>query len=183
MVVSIVFETHSWSEDNAQARASGWNHSRLSPEGQRLAVELGDRRRDDGIDTVFTSDLQRAVETAEVAFAGLSVPILHDWRLRECNYGDSNGMPAVEFHQDKSRYAVDPYPGGESWAVAVKRVDWFMNDLARYCDGQRVLVIGHVATFWGIVQYFDGTPVTDLIDSGFDWKLGWEFELPGPAAQ
>lgn len=48
MTVSIVFETHSWSEDNDNGRASGWNHSSLSPKGRALAAELGDRRRDDG---------------------------------------------------------------------------------------------------------------------------------------
>ena len=83
MVVNIVFETHSWSEDNDNGRASGWNHSRLSPKGRALAAELGDRRRNDGISAVFTSDLRRAVETAEIAFASTELPILHDWRLRE----------------------------------------------------------------------------------------------------
>lgn len=180
MAVSIVFETHSWSEDNVQARASGWNHSRLSPEGQRLAVELGDRRRNDGIDAVFTSDLRRAVETADIAFVGSAVPILHDWRLRECNYGTGNGMPTAELHHDKSLYIADTYPDGESWTTAVERVGWFLDDLARYSAGQRVLVIGHVATYWGIVHRLDQVPVTNLIAAGFDWKLGWEFELSTP---
>ena len=95
MVVRIVFETHSWSEDNDEGRASGWHHSRLSPKGRALAAELGERRRNDGIRAVFTSDLRRAVETAEIAFADTGVPILHDWRLRECNYGTGNGMPWI----------------------------------------------------------------------------------------
>lgn len=178
MTVSIVFETHSWSDDNDRGLASGWNHSRLAPEGRRLAGELGHRRSSDGIDVVFTSDLRRAVETAEIAFATSAVPILHDWRLRECNYGDGNGMPAAELHQDKSRYANNPYPGGESWATAIERTGWFLNDLSRYSKGQRVLIIGHIATFWGIAHALDATPVDELISSGFDWRLGWEFELP-----
>jgi hypothetical protein len=45
---------------------------------------VGDRRIHDGIDTVFMSDLHRAVETVEIAFAGSPVPLLNDWRLREC---------------------------------------------------------------------------------------------------
>ena len=96
--MSIVSETHSWSEDNDNRRASGWNHSRLSPKGRALAAELGNRRQNDSIAAAFTSDLRRAVETAEIAFADTDVPILHDWRLRECNYGTGNGMPAVELH-------------------------------------------------------------------------------------
>ncbi|WP_220182978.1 histidine phosphatase family protein [Sphaerisporangium album] len=57
MSVEIVFETHSWSEDNDRGIATGWRHGRLSERGRRLAVELGDRRREDGLTAVFTSDL------------------------------------------------------------------------------------------------------------------------------
>ncbi len=112
MSVQIVFETHSWSEDNDRGIATGWNHGALSPEGQKLAGELGARRRDDGIEVVFTSDLHRAVETAEIAFAGTAVPILKDWRLRECNYGTGNGMPASELHRYKARHVTTAYPAG-----------------------------------------------------------------------
>lgn len=179
MSTEIVFETHSWSEDNDRGIATGWNHGALSPEGQRLAGDLGSRRRDDGIDLVFTSDLHRAVETAEIAFAGTAVPILKDWRLRECNYGTGNGMPAAELHRDKSRYATTAYPRGESWSTAIARVGWFLDDIARYAEGQRILVIGHVATYWGIVHRLHGTSAERLIADGFTWQLGWEFELRG----
>ena len=85
LAIQIVFETHSWSEDNEAGLASGWRHSRLSARGRELAAELGARRRDDGIQAVFCSDLKRAAETAEIAFAGADIPILLDWRLRECD--------------------------------------------------------------------------------------------------
>ena len=85
MSTQIVFETHSTSEDNEAGRATGWLPGRLSSSGHRHARQLGERRRNDGIDAVFTSDLRRAVETAELAFAETSIPVLHDWRLRECD--------------------------------------------------------------------------------------------------
>lgn len=175
MAVSIVFETHSWSEDNDNGIASGWNHSRLSPKGRALAAELGDRRRDDGIAAVFTSDLRRAVETAEIAFTDTGVPILGDWRLRECNYGTGNGMSAVELHRDRSAHLDQPYSGGESWSQAIDRVGWFLRDLRNAYDQCRVLVIGHVATRWGLQHHLDGRPLADLIAEGFEWQLGWEY--------
>ena len=87
MSTRIVFETHSISEDNELGLASGWTHGPLSEQGRELARGLGARRRDDGIDTVFASDLHRALETAILAFEGETIPILLDWRLRECDYG------------------------------------------------------------------------------------------------
>ncbi|MBA2359285.1 MAG: histidine phosphatase family protein, partial [Actinobacteria bacterium] len=64
MSVEIVFETHSISTDNERGIATGWLPGLLSERGRTLAAELGERRRDDGIAAVFTSDLRRAVETA-----------------------------------------------------------------------------------------------------------------------
>ncbi len=177
VITQIVFETHSLSEDNGAGRASGWNHSRLSAQGRALAAELGQRRRNDGLDAVFTSDLGRAVETAHIAFDGSSIPIFCDWRLRECDYGEGNGMLAVELHQDRSHYLDNPYPGGESWRTAVARVERFLDDLPLRWAGQRVLVIGHVATRWALDFRLNGVPLEDLMEADFDWKEGWEYEL------
>jgi hypothetical protein len=59
-VIQVVFETHSTSADNERGVASGWSHSRLSARGRNFAREPGRRRRHDGIDAVFSSDLRRA---------------------------------------------------------------------------------------------------------------------------
>lgn len=177
--IEIVFETHSWSEDNDRGVATGWNHGRLSAKGRELARELGERRREDGVSTIFTSDLERAVETASIAFDGSRIPVLHDWRLRECDYGEGNGMPAAELHLDRSAYLDSPYPGGESWRQAIARVGRFLDDLPLRWQGQRVLVIGHVATRWGLEHFLNGDALEDLATRDFAWQLGWEFRLPG----
>ncbi|MEV4105892.1 histidine phosphatase family protein [Nonomuraea sp. NPDC049649] len=93
MTVEIVYETHSISEHNEAGIASGWLPGELSERGLALAVELGERRRDDGLDAVFSSDLRRAVQTALVALGDLGIPFIQDRRLRECHYGEFDGMP------------------------------------------------------------------------------------------
>jgi 2,3-bisphosphoglycerate-dependent phosphoglycerate mutase len=178
MATQIVFETHSLSEDNEQGIASGWRHSRLSTRGRELAAELGGRRRNDGITAIFTSDLERAAETARTAFADSSIPILQDWRLRECDYGDLNGMKASELHVDRSHYLHIPYSGGESWAQAVARVGFFLRDVPLRWTGTRILLIGHVATRWALDHWIDGVPLEDLVQADFAWREGWEYCLP-----
>ncbi|OKI56040.1 histidine phosphatase family protein [Micromonospora sp. CB01531] len=177
MSTEIVFETHSWSEDNDRGLATGWLPGRLSGKGRALAAELGRRRRDDGIDAVFASDLHRAAETAAIAFSGTPIPVLHDWRLRECDYGERNGMPAAKLHEHRDRYLDEPYPSGESWRQAVHRVRRFLDDLPLRWAGRRVLVIGHVATRWGLDHWIDGVRLEDLIDADFAWREGWEYRL------
>ena len=128
--------------------ASGWLPGRLSERGRALARELGERRVADGLAAVFTSDLRRALETVELAFADSGPPVLVDWRLRECDCGAFNGAAAAHVHAKRRRHLSMPYPDGESWEQAIRRVGRFLGDLPLRWHGQRALVIGHLATRW-----------------------------------
>jgi alpha-ribazole phosphatase/probable phosphoglycerate mutase len=177
VAITIVFETHALSEDNELGVASGWAHSRLSEHGREQARELGARRRDDDLAAAFSSDLARAVETAEVAFDESDLTILLDWRLRECDYGERNAEPAEAHGQDRAAHLDEPFPGGESWRQATARVGSFLRDLTPRWDGARVLVIGHVATRWGLDHYVNDVPLEDLVNEVFEWRPGWEYRL------
>jgi broad specificity phosphatase PhoE len=178
MAIEIVFETHSVTEDNERGIATGWHHGRLSDTGRLLARELGDRRRSDRIDVVFTSDLRRAVETAEIAFGDAPIPILHDWRLRECDYGERNGAKRDELDRTRRQHLDVPYPSGESWRQATRRVKRFLDDLKDRSSSGRVLVIGHQATRWGLEHFLNGVPLEDLVEAHFTWQPGWDYLVP-----
>ena len=177
MAIELVFETHSTTEDNEQGRATGWLPGRLSQRGQAQARQLGLRRASDGITAVFSSDLARATQTAAAAFGTSAIPVLYDWRLRECDYGQRNGMPVAELHAGRREHLDRPYPGGESWRQAVGRVGRFLGDLPLRWNGQRVLVIGHVATRWGLDHLLGGVPLEELIEQDFAWQEGWEYRV------
>jgi 2,3-bisphosphoglycerate-dependent phosphoglycerate mutase len=178
--IEIVYETHSITEDNERGIATGWLPGRLSPRGRELAAGLGQRRRDDGLAAVFSSDLARAAETASIAFSGSPIPVLLDWRLRECDYGSRNGTAAAELLAHRADHLGDPYPGGESWRQAVTRAGRFLDDLPLRWSGRRVLVIGHVATRWALDHLIGGIPLEDLVAADFAWQEGWEYLLPDP---
>ncbi len=144
--VQIVYETHSTSEDNEQGIATGWLGGTLSARGREQASRLGSRRREDGLDLVIASDLNRAVETARIAFEDSGVPVTLDWRLRECDYGEMNGMPSAQLDAERRSRIDLPFPGGESWRQAVERVTRVLREIQDGCEGERVLLIGHVAT-------------------------------------
>jgi len=177
MAIEVVFETHSTTEDNERGHATGWLPGRLSEQGRVQARQLGQRRAGDRIAAVFSSDLARAIETASLAFAGSAIPVLYDWRLRECDYGRLNGMPAAELHAGRSEHLDVPYPDGESWRQAVARVGRFLGDLPLRWEGQRVLLIGHVATRWGLDHFIGGAALEDLAERDFAWQEGWEYLL------
>src|SRR5258708_3498014 len=143
MAVDIVFETHSTSEDNERGIATGWLPGALSATGREQAGELGARRRATGVRVVFSSDLRRAVATAQLAFEGSGIPLRTDWRLRECNYGALNGMPVAQLEAERRHRIDEPFPDGESYRQVVERVRAFLADLARDWEGQQVLLVGH----------------------------------------
>ena len=184
MTARIVFETHSTTEDNENGVATGWLPGRLSATGRVQAAEFGRRRAADGIAVVFSSDLARAAETAAIAFGGTTIPVLLDWRLRECDYGSLNGSPAAALHAHRAEYVDAPYSGGESWRQAAARVASFVADLSARWSGRRILVIGHVATRWGLDHLLLGAPLEELARQQFDWQPGWEYTAPAhrPAA-
>lgn len=177
MSVSVVFETHSTTEDNEAGFATGWRPGRLSSEGRGQARLLGARRRDDRIDVVITSDLERALETVRIAFEGWPGDVLHDWRLRECDYGEDTLMTSERLIRERTGHLDVPYPGGESWREAIERVAGVLVDVRRRWSGGRVLVIGHTATRFALDHVVDGEPLEGLLGSDFQWRPGWEYTL------
>jgi broad specificity phosphatase PhoE len=176
-VIEVIFETHSMTTDNEEGFATGWLPGRLSEAGRGFARALGERRRNDGLAAVFTSDLARAVETAEIAFGGSGVPVREDRRLRECNYGELNGRPVSEIDAERLRRIDEPFPGGESYRDVVERVQGFLDDLSPEFDDSRVLLIGHSATRWALEHLLIGTQLEDLVLAPFEWQEGWTYRL------
>jgi broad specificity phosphatase PhoE len=178
-VIELVYETHSTSTHNEAGIATGWLDGELSDRGREQARALGERRRDDGLAVVYTSDLGRAIETADIAFEGSAVPRREDARLRECNYGELNGRPVAEIDALKPTRIDEPYPGGESYRQVVERTRDFLADLLEELDGRRVLLIAHAANRWSLQHLLLGEPLEKLVVAPFDWQEGWEYALHG----
>jgi 2,3-bisphosphoglycerate-dependent phosphoglycerate mutase len=177
MAVTLIYETHSTTFDNETGQATGWLPGELSPQGVLDAQALGARRRDDAIAAVFSSDLRRAVQTATIAFDGTGIPLLLDWRLRETNYGDQNGMPTTVLHASRSAHAEKPYPIGESWREAAERTLECLRDIAKRFDGRRVVVIGHAAQRYLLRSMFEGMSLQEAMEAPFEWQEGWKYEF------
>ena len=187
MTLELVYETHSITTDNEAGIATGWNPGELSPHGRELAVVLGNRRREDGIDAVYVSDLARAVETARIAFAGSSIPVAREPCLRECNYGDQNGI-VNELHGPLRVTHIDePWPGGESYRDVAARTAALLAELVDTHDGGRILWISHSACKFALDHLLLGRDLTDVVAHGMNWQPGWEFRIPSgwaaPAAR
>ncbi|HEX3226549.1 MAG TPA: histidine phosphatase family protein [Gaiellaceae bacterium] len=172
-MIELGYETHSLTTDNEHDIATGWLPGELSADGRRQAISLGQRRAD--VSAVFASDLRRAVETVEIAFAGSSVPVLLDWRLRECDYGRLNGAPAATL--DRAAHVEDPFPEGESYRDVVARTAAFIADVRGRWSGRRICVVSHSANLWALQHLVHGARLEEVVAAPFEWREGWEFRL------
>ncbi|HEU4966388.1 MAG TPA: histidine phosphatase family protein [Candidatus Saccharimonadales bacterium] len=175
-MITIYFEAHGTTLDNEQKISSGWNDVALSPLGERQARELGERYAHTRLDAVFCSDLQRAYETARLAF-DTRLPIIQDVHLRECNYGQWNGAPKQQVEAYKETAITAPYPDGESYQDTSHRMKIFLERLLGDYDGKTALIIGHRATQYGLEEWINHIPLRDAVLAPWKWQPGWKYQL------
>jgi len=93
----------------------------LTPNGERNARRLGERLKDMTFARVFTSPLQRAARTCELA--GFGAVAETDPDLVEWNYGQYEGRCSAEIFAERPDWQLfrDGCPGGESPAQVGER--------------------------------------------------------------
>lgn len=108
MSVQITYFVHGTTTDNEKEISSGWKDVELSELGIKQSIDLKEKTKDKKFDVVFCSDLQRAHNSAKLAWEGMYT-IIPDARLRECNYGKLNGASSaiVEPMQEEECLQVD----------------------------------------------------------------------------
>ena len=167
-MITIYFEGHATTSDNEASVASGHNDVDLSERGRHQAAGEKRRRYENiKFDTVFTSDLSRAYDTAKLMFEGKDIPIIQDARLRECDYGDLTQRPRAEMEAVRTQSILEPFPNGESLEQVMDRMKSFIEDLSQTYRDQQVLIIGHAGTLWGLENYINGVPLRKLISGDF----------------
>jgi 2,3-bisphosphoglycerate-dependent phosphoglycerate mutase len=173
----IIFEAHATTIDNEAEVASGWNDVALSKKGEEQARELGKRYDLEDLDAVYCADLQRAYRTAKLAFPKIDPKKLFlDWRLRECDYGNLTLEPSKKLDADKLNRINEPFPGGESYNGAMRRMKSFIDDLER-SGFKKVLIVGSRATQYGLDHWIDGKKLEDLLSHKMVWQPGWQYKL------
>ena len=95
----------------------------LTPNGERNAQRLGERLKGMKFAKVFTSPLQRAARTCELA--GFGAVAETDPDLVEWNYGQYEGLRLDEILRERPDWQIfrDGCPGGESPAQIGERAD------------------------------------------------------------
>jgi broad specificity phosphatase PhoE len=90
-VTTLLLVRHGETDWNAEGRLQGHTDMPLNDLGRRQARALADELAGDGIEAVYSSDLARASETAEIVAERLGLPVGLDPDLREKDWGTWEG--------------------------------------------------------------------------------------------
>lgn len=180
MSVQITYFVHGTTTDNESDLATGWLPGELSKVGKQQAKFLGQQVKDQQYDVVFCSDLQRAIDSAELGFAD-KYKIIQDKRLRECDYGDMNGKSAKAFKDDMHQYVDTPFPNGESYKDVEARLASFVEFLKQNYEGKHIAIVAHQGPQLALDVILRDRSWQQAIDEDWRkskaWQPGWQYTV------
>ena len=151
---------------NVEQRIQGHQNSALTNRGRRQAELLAQRLASTAISQLYSSDLERAIESLQPLSRRLGISPKLDARLRERNLGVLEGLTAAESRQQQPEAwqgfkSSDPdfvVPGGESPREFQARVRAVVVEVAEHHPGQQVLLMAHGGTLNHVFRICLGLP-------------------------
>ena len=174
MSVEIIYFVHGTTFDNAESKCSGWKQVELNELGKEQAINLG-KNTNYKFDVLFTSDLNRAINSAKLAWP--MIKSIQDARLRECNYGkyDGENKELVVYEE----HIENPFPNGESLKDVEKRIRDFINFLKKNYNNKTVGIVAHRAPQLAIEVITKNISWEEAIEKDWRkqkaWQPGWKY--------
>lgn len=172
---------HGQTDWNRERRIQGHSNIPLNEEGRLQAAELRETLSHLNLDIIFSSDLDRAYETALIASDGLGIEVIKEPRLREAHFGQAEGMLIEDivntFGEDSwARFMkLDPnhldisFPDGETRRNSIHRMRSVIEELINKNEYKRV----GISTHGGVVRNLLGSYLMEK-------KTGENFDIPIP---
>jgi broad specificity phosphatase PhoE len=173
----VLLVRHGQTEANQRGYWQGWEDNLLTPVGHAQARAVARRIGQEFAPTVvYSSSLQRALQTAKPITEAVGCPLIPHDDLRELNFGEINGLTIAEFGQQypelfdqwKDKANLDfVWPGGESRREFFTRVWRAVDDIVAAHPKGEVTIVGHGGSLRAALARL-------LPDQFTDW---WAYDL------
>jgi broad specificity phosphatase PhoE len=172
-MMRLILIRHGETDWNVEGRWQGQVDMPLNEHGRQQAVEIAQKLIKTSIQAIYSSDLQRAYQTAEVLARLKGLPIHTDKRLREIHQGKWQGLHISEiqarYTQEFQRLHEYPLeiapPGGETALQVQQRALAAIEDIIQKHPGITVAIISHGFTLATILSHFREIPFNQV------WEL------------
>lgn len=157
----------------------------LTDRGKRNARRLAERLKGMSFDKVFSSPLQRAIRTCELAGFGDRAEVDRD--LLEWNYGEYEGRRTAEIHAERPDWELfrDGCPGGETPQQIGARADRVVKRIREIQGKVLIFSSGHIlrvlSARWLGLEPAGGKYL--LLSTASLSALGYEHNLSQPVIQ
>jgi broad specificity phosphatase PhoE len=141
---------------------------RLNEQGRLQAQRLAKRFEGMKFDKIYSSPLERALETAEPIARAMKLEVRKSDALNEIDFGEWSGKTFEQLDSDErwrhfnSCRSTASVPGGESFLEVQNRVLKEIDRLAHEHREARVAIVSHADPIKAVIGYFAATPI-DLI--------------------
>lgn len=137
-----------WNRENSYIGATDLP---LNDQGKKQAALLADRLAHHKIAAVYSSDLTRARETAEIIAERFGLQVITVPAMREVNYGEWEGVSETKlptshpdvYHQWRANPTEVRIPGGETFAELRDRALSAFCRIAESHPSEDVVIVGH----------------------------------------
>jgi len=137
-----------WNRENSYIGATDLP---LNDEGKKQAALLADRLAQHKVSAVYSSDLIRARETAEIIAERFGLQVIMVPQIREVNYGEWEGVSETKlptshpeiYHDWRVNPAEVRIPGGETFAELRDRAFSAFRRIAESHPSEDVVIVGH----------------------------------------
>jgi broad specificity phosphatase PhoE len=165
-MTTLLLVRHGETDWNADGRLQGHTDRPLSDYGRRQAQQLAGELEAEELDAIYSSDLTRARETAEIVGARLGLPVELDPDLREKDWGNWEGLTIVE--RDRVEFV------GESTEAHQERTLRALRRISELHPGHaRVLVITHGGSMRRVQVAAMGMALPVVVNCG-RWLCAYE---------
>ena len=163
----LIIVRHGQTEWNIKKIRQGHLDSPLTTKGRVQARALGQRLAREQFSAIYSSDLGRAVETAEEVAKVTGHKIITDVRLRERHLGIFQGLNGEEieakYPAERRLFRVSGpdyvIPGGESMTQQVTRNVAYLSELAEKHRGESIVVVTHGGVVSGFFRHTLAIPL------------------------
>ena len=176
-MTTILLARHGETDWNRDGRWQGWADPPLNDAGRAQARELAERLRETPFDAVYSSDLRRARETAELVAEPHGVPVDVDAGLREIDVGSWSGLTRAQIDE---RFPDGERPDGETREQHAARVLAAFERIARAHMGERILVVSHGGSL-GALRRHAGVELEGRLENCAVFELHFRDEQFVPA--
>ncbi len=143
MATTIFLVRHGETDWNRERRIQGHSDIPLNESGRIQAQALSERLEGEHFDAVYSSDLSRARETAQIAAAPTSLPLTELVELREKHFGSWEGLTSDVVLARFPEASSGPWGDGETTDEMSARVVAALRSIAADHNGGNVLVVTH----------------------------------------